>query len=40
MVSTSFGLVLFAAILLPAMSMVDNASGQGGEETTTEENNI
>jgi predicted ester cyclase len=40
MVSTSFGLVLFAAILLPAMSMVDNASGQGAEETTTAENNI
>jgi predicted ester cyclase len=40
MASTSFGLVLFAAILLPAMSMVDNASGQGAEETTTEENNI
>src|SRR5919106_5025897 len=40
MASTSFGLVLFAAILLPAMSMVDNASGQGAEETTTAENNI
>ena len=39
MVSTSFGLVLFAAILLPAMSMLDNASGQGAEETTTEEEN-
>jgi hypothetical protein len=32
-------LVLFAAILLPAMSMVDNASGQDAEKTTTAENN-
>jgi hypothetical protein len=39
MASTSFGLVLFAAILLPAMSMIDNASGQGAEEETTEQNN-
>jgi nogalonic acid methyl ester cyclase/aklanonic acid methyl ester cyclase len=40
MASTSFGLVLFVAILLPTMSMVDNASGQGAEEEATEENNI
>jgi hypothetical protein len=33
MASTSFGLVLFVAILLPTMSMVYNASGQGAEAT-------
>ena len=38
MTPTSFGLALFVAILLPTMSMVDKASGQGAE--TTEENNI
>jgi predicted ester cyclase len=39
MALTSFGLVLFVTILLPAMSIVDNASGQDAEKTTTAENN-
>jgi nogalonic acid methyl ester cyclase/aklanonic acid methyl ester cyclase len=38
MTSTTFGLVLFVAVLLPTTSMVDNASGQGAE--ATEESNI
>jgi steroid delta-isomerase-like uncharacterized protein len=37
MASTSFGLVLFVAILSPTTSMVDYASGQGAE--ATEESN-
>jgi steroid delta-isomerase-like uncharacterized protein len=37
LMTPSFGLVLFVAILLPTMSMVDSASGQGAE--TTKENN-
>jgi len=37
MTSTTFGLVLFVAVLLPTTSMVDNASGQGAE--ATEESN-
>ena len=38
MASTFFGLVLFVAVLLPTTFMVDNASGQGAEETTEENN--
>ena len=38
MTLTSFGLVLFVAILLPTTSMVDNASGQDAEEATEENN--
>jgi nogalonic acid methyl ester cyclase/aklanonic acid methyl ester cyclase len=37
MTSTTFGLVLFVAVLLPTTSMIDNASGQGAE--ATEESN-
>ena len=33
MTSTTFGLVLFVAILSPTTSMVDYASGQGAEAT-------
>ena len=37
--STFFGLVLFVvAILLPTTSIVDNASGEGAEEATEENN--
>jgi steroid delta-isomerase-like uncharacterized protein len=37
MASTSFGLLLLLVLIVPTMSVVDNASGQGAE--ATEENN-